>query len=93
MSLEGDHNILESITRVIPYIVCNLGDVRIVERSVDFVQNNKRRESIAVGLFEPRVKVLRASRAPLDSEKKSQCCDRPLSWSISRNRFIGGIVW
>jgi hypothetical protein len=64
---------------MLPYIVCNLGDVRIVESSVDFVQNEKRRRLIAAGLFEPRTKILRASRAPMDSEKKGQRCDRLFS--------------
>ena len=64
---------------MLPYIVCNLGDIRIVEGSVDFVQNKKRRGLIAAELFEPRMKVLGASRAPMDGEKKSQCCDRLFS--------------
>ena len=55
---------------MLSYVVCNLGDVRIVESCINFVQDEERRWLIAARPFEQKSEDIRTSRTPMDSEKQ-----------------------
>ena len=80
---------------MLSYIVRNLGDVRIVECRVDFVQNEKRRGLVATRPFEQKTKYCRTTAHLWIAKRRASAAtvlSPPESWSISRNRFIGGMA-
>jgi hypothetical protein len=81
---------------MLPYIVSDLGDVRVVKGCINFVQNEERRGLIAAGSFEQKTLVLeRVTHLWIAKRRASAATvfSPPESWSMSRNRFIGGIAW
>lgn len=97
-SFKTDDDELKVLRSMRAYIICNLGDVGIIQRRVDLVQNEEWWRLIAmITSFAIVSEYTEFQTAHLWIAKSrasaAMVFSPPESCSMSRKRFIGGIAW
>lgn len=97
-TFETDDDELESIWCMCPDVVCNLGNIGIIQSGIDFIENkerswlvtNKKRSQFTMNFNDTVFPDLWMANK---SAKAATVFSPPDNCSISRKRFIGGMAW